>query len=332
MKVGLVGYHCRTGLGELNRQIYKYGDIDSWMIYPHRFKPTLKSPDRSCVISPGNTVAIWKFVESVDCLLFCETPYYESLLEIAKHLKKRIVCVPMQEWMPSPLNANWTANVDLFLCPTKHCYDQFKDSLPCYYFPWPVDVSRFPFKIRETCSRFLFMNGNGGWRGRKGSDVILSALAEWPEMPLLVRSQERNFIGELQRMKLPNVYLYGEEESNQELYHCGDVLLYPHHVDGLGLEAMEALGSGMPIISTNGMPWNEFPAIGRVYTTSIYRNMKRLVTWYNPDVRHFVEVCKSWIGKSIAHHSSDARKWAIDRDWFIMQDEFRSLVRSGKAE
>ena len=42
------------------------------------------------------------------------------------------------------------------------------------------------------------------------------------------------------------------------LYHLGDVYVYPSKLDGIGLTIIEALACGLPVITSNYAPMNEF--------------------------------------------------------------------------
>lgn len=317
-RIGLVGYHCRSGLGELNRQLAKYADIDTWLIKPHGRLATLPLPDDiSCRICPtGKKVS--EFLNDVDVVLFCETPYYPNLIEECKARGKKIVCVPMIEWLPTD---GWVNDVDLFLCPTKHSQEVIGSALPTRYFPWPIDLERYPFHQRKTCERFVFINGNGGWHGRKGAEVILRAKQQWPEMPLLVYDQTV-------RDWPSGIEVRREVAENSELYQTGDVLLSPHFVDGLALEPLEAAASGMPIIMTAGKPWNEYPALDYVASSISLQKIGRTIDWYSPDATDLVRLCEKAIGKGIAEASVAAREWAESRDWIAYRDTFNSDVRS----
>jgi hypothetical protein len=321
-RIGLVGFHVDSGLGELNRQIAKYADVYRWLIKPHP-KFGMKEPpdDVDCMVCPTG-VKVTEFVKSVDVVVFCERPYYDNLVETCRRLGKRIVCIPMMEWMP-PGAKGWPMETNLFLCPTEHCYDQFAHVIPCVHFPWPTDPDHFIFKQRTVCERFLFLNGHGGWHGRKGGDVVREALKLWPEMPLLVRDQMNGNWGNAKRL--------GTTKCNSELYNEGDVLISPHSVDGIGLEAHEAMTCGMPVITTNGRPWNEIPALERIDSMVEKRRVERPVDWYTPSVQHLVKLCKTWHGKEIIQASQSARDWAMAHSWATMAEPFNDLVRYGKA-
>lgn len=319
-RIGLVGYNCDTGLGELNRQLATYCDIDTWLVKPHGRKKTREPhPDVDTIVCRGGEPEkLARFIRSVDVVVFCETPYYTRLIPLAKQHKRRVVCIPMIEWLP---NGAWTKDVDLFVCPTQQCYDMIKDSLPAKYFPWPVDIDRFEYRQRTTCEEFLFINGNGGWQGRKGASVIREALEIWPELPLVVRTQKPL---DLIAQFLPR------PKDNSCLYNRGDVLICPHTVDGLGLEPLEAKASGLPVISTDGPPWNEYDPLDTIPAKSERRMVKRMVHWHKPSARGLVEICQSLLGQDIAKESEQARKWAELRRWSIKAPEIERLIRTGE--
>lgn len=325
-RIGLVGFNCRSGLGELNRQIATYCQVDKWLVKPHDKYPTLPDHEDVDTWHCPTGAKVEEFVRSVDTILFCETPYYHNLIEAAKKFNKRLVCVPMQEWMPSGLNG-WPMEVDLFICPTKHSYDQFAHVVPCVHFPWPVDTERFQFKLRTECKRFLFLNGHGGYNGRKGAEVVRDALALWPEMPLVVKSQrEENWPS--------GVQFFSEVPDNGNLYDMGDVLLCPHHVDGLGLEPMEAMACGMPVITTDGKPWNELPACARIPATIEKRKVRRPVDWYCIDPQKLVKVCQAVLKGSMfmEEESIRAGDWAKANSWRDQSGVFTAIVRYGETQ
>lgn len=316
MRIGLVGYNTRTGLGELNRQIVWHTVVHRWLVKPHKSKETLPLEQTKTTSTVGTTWGhVTDFVDDVDVVVFCETPYYDDLVEYASLKGRRVVCVPMQEWMPARRDG-WVGGVDLFICPTADCYLQFKDELPCESFPWPRDVERFPFRQRTTCERFLFVNGNGGWQGRKGMAVIQEALRLWPEMPLIVHDQKPA----------------GKElADNADLYREGDVLLCPHSIDGLCLEIPEAMLSGLPVIATDGPPWNEHQLLARINSTVHRRMTSRMVNWYTPSAKHLVEICQRLLGRDVSEASRTAHERASQRSWSRYGRDFTALVRGREA-
>ncbi len=337
-KIGLVGYSCATGLGELNRQLARYLPITHWLVYPHRSKKLIvpSSPHTVCRDGVLDQSTIQDFVEQCDIILFCETPYYSRLTEYCWQLSKRVVCVPMQEWMPtlSPNRTGWPFQVTKYICPIKYTYDRFHTQLPCSYVNWPIDTNRFSFRERKVCNRFVFINGNGGYQNRKGIDTIEELIHLWPEIPLTVFSQATQHLTNLVRNK-PNIRLLREVASNDLLYspEYGDVLLCPHSMDGLALEPREAASAGMPIIVTDGPIWQELPAIARVKSTVSSIHTRSAVEWYSPDATDLATVCRSLLGQDISTESVRVREWAEELSWNILANKvYEEVVCSRKEE
>jgi glycosyltransferase involved in cell wall biosynthesis len=324
-RIGLVGYNCASGLGMLNYQTATYAEIDLWLVKPHGHLPTKElHPDVDSIICKrGDQKKIADFLDKIDVVLFFEVPYFPELVTMAKQREKRVVCVPMIEWLPENVHKAWTKYVDLFVCPTEQCYNLLKDTAPCKYFPWPVDTGRFQFRKRPRCEEFLFINGLGGWQGRKGFDVVKEAKKLWPEMPLIVRSQVSVNID------ARVINHAGKTELENDLYDLGDVLIAPHTVDGIGLEITEAMASGMPVITPNAPPWNEIPAIRRLTYELKYKKVGRTMPWCLCNPISLVEACKEIYKTDISEASQKAYEWARAEQWKDRASAFNELVRTG---
>lgn len=332
-KIGLVGYSCLSGLGELNNQIADHLPISEWLVFPHRMKTT-KKPRNTTVLfrelrdSPEAQIEIQKFLERIDVLLFCETPYYSHIVEYAKALGKRIVCIPMQEWMP-PLSTPWIRQVDRYICPIYYAYERFCADLPCVYYDWPVDINRFAYTPRTTCERFLFLNGNGGYQGRKGMDTISRVLRIWPEIPLTVFSQSLDISRNLRASGAKNLKIIGETLCNTHLYLHGDVLLCPHTVDGLALEPREAAACGIPFFVTDGPIWEDLTCcLGRIPSGKSTINTKTTVDCWVPSPQNLVSLCQGVLGTNILEKSKEGRQWAEERSWDARKEDLLDLIVS----
>ncbi len=302
-RIGLAGYDSPSGLGEVNRQLARWLPADEWLVIPRGRQ------------GPGRA-ELEAWVRSVDVVVFAETPLPPALAEVARRLGRRIVCVPMLEWLPT---SGWVRLVDLFLCPTRQCYQAIRGRLPAVEFPWPVDVERFAFRPRTRCGRFLFVEGRGGWQGRKGAAVVRAALGHWPGMPLVVRSQRPGAWP-------PGVEVLGPVADNRTLYEAGDVLLAPHSVDGIGLEPMEAMATGMPVVTTAGPPWDEIPAVDRIPAAVRSRMIRRRMPWHLPDPAALARIARELVGQDLSAASQEARAWAESRAWAGAADALRKLI------
>jgi glycosyltransferase involved in cell wall biosynthesis len=142
-------------------------------------------------------------------------------------------------------------------------------------------------------------------------------------MPLLVRSQSAESWP-------PNTEVLAPVKENNQLYEQGSVLLMPHTVDGIGLELLEAMASGMPVIATDGQPWNEHPLLDKIRCTKHRKRVKRIIDWHEADPASLVRVCKRWLGKDISEQSKAAREHALQRRWQGRVPELLELVRTGR--
>lgn len=327
-RIGLVGYNANTGLGELNRQVATYLDISHWLIISHRQHPINKVPEgvehtvHNVRSNTGNVVD--SFLKKVDVVLFFETEYQPGLAKRAKDLGKEVVCVPMLEWMPE-IPSGWTRYVDRFLCVTDMCYSQLaKESPRCIRVNWPVDTLRFKGRVRTTCNQFLFCEAKGGWKGRKGADFVKKCLDLWPDMPLIVRSQAN-----IDGWKLLGCETtYGKPgDSNSEVYNQGDVLIAPHHLDGYGLGPVEAMASGMPVITPDANPWAEIPALYRIPIERIETiRVRRPMPWVYVSPSYFVDYAQQLVGEDITDYSEEALEWASENSWITSSDYIEDMI------
>ena len=317
-QIGLSGFNVASGLGVVNCQLCNYLPITSWFETKHKHFCTLPFPEKIRTTRDPE-----EFLQGLDIVLFAENPLLVNLTR-AKELGKRVVCVMMQEWMPADLSS-WPSQVDLFICPTYHGYLQYKNLFPCVHFPWPIETDLFPFLQKDECERFLFINGHGGWQDRKGGDIVRKAKTIWPEMPLVVHSQADT------NHWPATTEVHGPVKNPSDMYAAGDVLIAPHRADGIGLELLEAASSGLPLIATNGQPWNELPnLIAAIPAARGKRKIRREVDWYEPSVEGLVAICKVALGTCIDEDSRKMRVWAEQRSWSNLAGAFLETIEGKK--
>ena len=94
---------------------------------------------------------------------------------------------------------------------------------------------------------------------RKGLDVILEAAQLAPEIPWVVVSQSN------ERRRWPrNVVVQGPPADNTALYDVGDVCVQPSRWEGLGLQLLECQAAGLPLVTTDAPPMNEYQPLRRI--------------------------------------------------------------------
>ncbi len=271
--IGLVGWDTATGLGYLNRDLAAHLTVARWLIPTHPHLPVADRPvvqvQRDALRLPPGDHQLKTWLRGLDWLVFFERPLLPNLVRVAAHSGVGVACVPMWEWVQPHLE--WLQFVDLMICPTRHTLLQMVDWKRRYGFgwdaihvPWPIDAERFQFKERELCRRFLYVNGWGGSKiqrlngtnppyARKGLDLIVEAARLAPRLSFVVYSQTPSHYDLLKNMEWRTA-----PASNAELYDDGDICVQPSRFEGLGLPLLECQAAGLPLVTTNAPPMNEY--------------------------------------------------------------------------
>jgi len=337
-KIGLVGWNSMTGLGSLNRDLVTQLSIKHWLSPPHPWLGSGKNNGLGAVeiVSETSPAAIREWLRGLDWLLFAERPYIDHLPRTAAHLGLGIACIPMWEWVRPDLP--WLQFVDLMVCPNRHAYLQMEDWTRRYgygwktiYVPWPVDSARFPWKQRNICREFLFVNGWGGGFAkrldgsqtpyeRKGLELILSAARLAPDLKFVIRSLHAL------PLDLPaNVRVASSVADNADAYDEGDVCVQPSHYEGLGLQLLECQAAGMPLVTTDASPMNEVNP-WRTFPTSGQEVVDLFGTHISSELmtpEAIVDTLRPLVGLDIRRASLDARQLTTThRHW----DTARRLI------
>lgn len=164
---------------------------------------------------------------------------------------------------------------DFLICNTKRHYSVFKDHPQSCYCPWGTQVHLYkPRPYREDRPiTFIISAGNSGsvasiqpWMDRKGVDLSMRVFQKVTgSCKLIILSQVSlaNCPQTWQEAVInDNRIEFIVDTFNPVPYHLGDVYVYPSRLDGIGLTLPEALSCGMPAITTNCPPMNEFVVEG----------------------------------------------------------------------
>jgi glycosyltransferase involved in cell wall biosynthesis len=261
------------------------------------------------------------WVRGLDWVVFAENPVVPGLVWRAREMGAGVACVPMWEWTDPA--ADWLAGVDLMICPTVHTFERMLALKRSHGFtwdlthvPWPVDLARFSFHPRGVCRRFLYVNGRGGCLGRrpdgsptpyrrKGLDVVVEAAARLKGVPFLVRSQVP-VAGPLP----PNVKVLPPLGRNERLYDDGDVCVQPSRWEGIGLSLLECQAAGLPLVTTDAPPMNEFAPLRAVRAQrveTVYLEGDHPVPAHLVDPGHLAETLGALVGTDLSAASRSAR-------------------------
>lgn len=122
----------------------------------------------------------------------------------------------------------------------------------------PVDTDRFTFRERSKANTFISIYGHGGPHNRRALPEILMAWSEMEDAPPLVIKAQSNPL-ELSRCLPPESVCVevAELPEPEDLYLTGDVAIQVSRYEGVGLCLLEAMASGIPVITTKGPPMSD---------------------------------------------------------------------------
>lgn len=268
MKIGLIARADNSGLGVQTLDFAKHVNPEKSLIvdlshlnglttHPERFPgaEVLKyvpypKVNESCPVSKA---AIDSFLDGLDLVFTCETPYDSYLFLEARRRGIKTILQYNFEFLDNLENKE-APRPDLFMAPSCWRYED-ADFSNKVFIPVPVDTERFKYVHRTSAKTFLHLAGNSTLEDRNGTLLLI---ASWRDVKfganLLIKSPRViNFYGS------PNVEVDNRKiEDNLELYQTGDVFIMPRKYGGLCLPLNEALALGMPVIMTDVCPQSEF--------------------------------------------------------------------------
>lgn len=163
---------------------------------------------------------------------------------------------------------------DFLLCNTQRHFEVFNSHKQVAYIPWGTKVPSIvrKFKIKEKI-RFLISSNHGlayleksPWLDRTNTELAVRAFQKVSgDCELIIMSQVELSKTPIYFQKLilkDSRIKYFRETYNEFPYKMGDVYVYPSRLDGIGLTLLEAMSFGMPCITTDCQPMNEFVVHG----------------------------------------------------------------------
>lgn len=278
MNIGLIGWGIASGNGGMNSDISLLSSwVTHWLIPKHPFAqnhaPYIDRQVATKVIHcrlSGDDNIYRQFLDDVDGILYVEHPClkddYDIVLE-GKKLGKLVIGIPMWEWWPE--RKPWSLQTDVLWAVTRFTNHYLKSLSDVLYVHgwrhswrnrvfghrWGVNLSDFPFRQRTKAEKFVFINGNGGYKLRKASDIVFEAFSMKGAPPLTVYTQQTEILAK----NLPkNVTLINRNfPDRKDVYEEGDVFLFPSYWEGLCHGLYEGQASGGLVITTDHPPMNE---------------------------------------------------------------------------
>jgi glycosyltransferase involved in cell wall biosynthesis len=199
------------------------------------------------------------FLSGLEGFIFFERPnWHPAILQVARELGVLSVCVPNWEWFDSK-SAIWNY-CDLFACPTRMTEKLIRSYgfSNAVYVPWPVSLARFPLRdVKGPARHFIHNAGLVDPDDRKGTRDAIQAFCRLKrrDVKLTVRLQRQAPFPPMDdRVEV----VIGNLANPADLYACGDICVQPSKMEGIGFMVLEPACAGMPVITTDYPPMNEF--------------------------------------------------------------------------
>jgi glycosyltransferase involved in cell wall biosynthesis len=276
----------------------------------------------------------------------------------------------IQPWEFGAVPREWVeeivSNVDELWVPSEHVRRMYVEGGVAadrvVTIPNGVDAAVFtPNGVRyeipgdQDATRFLFV---GGLIWRKGQDVLLSAWREAfagrGDVLLIVKDvgasdiyrngARADFLAHATSGELPRVLVLQDELSESELaslYRACDVLVHPYRGEGFAMPVLEAMASGLPVITTAGGPTDEFcpPDAGwRISSTRGRFPSDRVDRWptvgtpwvLEPDTADLVGLLRAAAadGAERARRGAAGRRAALTHSWDSVAASYAARLRA----
>ena len=228
---------------------------------------------------------------------------------------------------------------DFLICNTRRHYSVFKDHRDCLFLQWGTDTDLFHPNAERPLSEdyitFFHSAGMGGLGFRKGTDLLVRAFQQVTGAArLLIHSQVAldQFGSEIASIveSDPRIEFVVKTISAPGLYHLGDVYVYPSRLEGIGLTIPEALASGLPVITTDEVPMNEFvndQYNGLLIKVSCRRTRNDGYYWPESiaDISYLTQKMQAYINNRqlVAQHATNARLSA--EEWYCWASNSKNL-------
>lgn len=253
MRIGMLARYDNSGLGNLTWEFARHIRPSKVLLVQNNVHQTF--PERYDEFENKKYATPADFdwlLEDVDVVFSAETFYDQSLIPRARKKGVKTVLYTMYEMTPDPMSYI----PDVLLCPSKLDYDTFKDySTRVEYIPYPLATDRLAWQKRSRGEVFIHPASHTGMNFRKGTKLFLDAIPYVEaDVKFVIYSWKDVFFSADPRVEIKIMNF----RNYWNIWKTGDVLVYPQDYNGICLPVVEALGSGLGVITTDIYPFNEY--------------------------------------------------------------------------
>lgn len=263
---GAAVYSLKEMLSEMSQMIVpnKVKDVTQWY-KPHEndyhATQNVAPPEspRPYIVPPVEELEAWLDIAGIKAVLLIEFPFNWDFLPVFKRRGIKIMMMPLFDCFPL-FAYKHVEMIDAWIAPTDVAFRYLKKQFDnVYRLHVPIDIERFAFKERGHGTGELLHNGGYlGAGARKSTAKVCRAFKElratMPGIKLTVNMQvpfgcedDEGITYNIRNVPCP-----------ESLYETGDVFIYPSVAEGIGLQILEAMSCGFPVVTTNYPPMNEY--------------------------------------------------------------------------
>jgi len=209
--------------------------------------------------SDAPLAVVRNLISELEGIIFFERPnWHPEILRSARELGVFTVCVPNWEWFDG-VQDTWKY-CDFLACPTRWTERLIRSYgfSNAGYVPWPINLARFaPAYVQGPARHFIHNAGLVDPDDRKGTRDAIQAFCRLKrrDVKLTVRLQRQ---APLPPMDDRVEVVIGNLANPADLYASGDICVQPSKMEGIGFMVLEPACAGMPVITTDYPPMNEF--------------------------------------------------------------------------
>lgn len=258
----VVAYNDDTGLGRMAQDIRRVLGLGRHLVAPSERLATKPLGNGDFLLTKETPAdEIRAMLAGIDGVILLERPSWnEALPQIARELGVAVVAAPMWEWFN--LNDPCWEHCDLLACPNRKCLEVVRKNgfANAVELTWPLDLERLPHRnISGPARVFVHNAGLVDRDDRKGTGAVLRAFGRLknPELRLIVRMQKKADFPETDdRVELR----IGNVADVASLWSEGEAAVQPSKLEGIGFMVLEPVCAGLPVITVDSAPMNEYPA------------------------------------------------------------------------
>ena len=324
MKLGLICRYDNSGLGTLSREFARHlkphkvllVENGKFTTFPERYDDF---DTRKVTNSISGLDRDW-LLDDIDVLFTCETFYSWDIIKDCRRRNVKTALYTMFEMTVDPI----PIHPDLYVCPSVLDQRYFPDN--SVLLEPPIATDRLIWKERKVAHTFVHSGSHAGMNDRKGTQVFLDAipLVKDPDVRFIIYTWNNHFkVPDDSRIEVRVVNF----KNYWQMWREGDVLVYPQTANGICLPIIEAMSSGMAVITTDIYPFNEYMPKELLFPPcETYRHSMGIglveVEDYRLDPQDIADVINKIAGKDITRFSAYGKTYAEEHSWKVLLPEY----------